>query len=44
MWQSPGDQWRTTSALRQCQEELMQWRQEVGFEDVAPNFGHGFGD
>lgn len=29
---------------RQCQEQLMQWRQQVGFEEVAPNFGHGFGD
>jgi hypothetical protein len=31
-------------AERDCQEQLMQWRQEVGFEDIAPEFGHGFGD
>lgn len=29
---------------RQCQEQLMQWRQQVGFQEVAPDFTHGFGD
>ncbi len=29
---------------RQCQQQLIQWRQQVGFEDIAPEFGHGFGD
>jgi len=29
---------------RQCQDWLIQWRQAVGFENVAPEFGHGFGD
>lgn len=29
---------------RQVQEWLMDWRERTSFEDVAPEFGHGFGD
>ncbi|MFH0980094.1 MAG: hypothetical protein V2A79_00960 [Planctomycetota bacterium] len=29
---------------RQCQQQLMQWRQQVGFEDIAPEIQHGLGD
>jgi len=36
--------WQPGYTEHQCQGWLMQWRERNNLEDVAPEFGHGFGD